>query len=287
MTRITWLCFGCLMLAISSAYANDSQNQALLKPRSRTALAPNTYVSINGKKLPTRLWALANTDSFKASPDWKLLENGAISYRPLTARILKIAFRFDKPVSNMYMFYLSAFAGCIGNYMLPQKDYEAFTIGLESSLQSNTPGSDTSSRFYFYTAGLNSGDEINSLGGNKSIKWMVSPGKPDMYSLKTVSANMASACPKMVNPIYVTAVRSPPPPPSPLSIVLSAFDDKAQDQGLQKSRPAIPLAPNTLVTVRGKKLPTRLWALANQESFKDSSGWNALKNGTIIYETPT
>lgn len=205
------------MLAISSAYANDSQNQASLTPGPSTDLTPNTYILVNGKKLPTRLWALANTDLFEDGPDWKLIENGAVSYVPLTARILKIEFRFDKPVSNMYILFLSAFAGCIGNYVLPQKDYEAFTIGFESSLQSNPPGSDTSSRFYFYTAGLNSGDEINSLGGNKSIKWVVAPGKPDMYSLKTGAANMAKVCPKTVNPLYVTAVRSPPPPPSPLS----------------------------------------------------------------------
>lgn len=176
----------------------------LLKPEYATYMAPNNFVWINGKKLPTRLWALANKDQQKqSSVDWDSMKNAMISYRTINARLLKIEFRFNDPVSNMYILSMNIFAGCIGSYMAPQKDYEAFALGWPQLMQSDPPGSDTSSRFVFYTLGLNGDDDLKKLGNGESIKWLASPDRDGMSRIKIVSKNMAEVCPKLVNSIYL------------------------------------------------------------------------------------
>ena len=180
----------------------------LLKPEYATYIAPNNFVLVNGKRLPTRLWALAKKDQQKQNPvDWDAMKNAMISYRTINTRLLEIKFSFDTPVSNMYMLSMNIFAGCIGSYMAPQKDYEVFALGWSQLMQADPPGSDTSSQFIFYTLGLNDGDNVKKLSNGESIKWLTSPGKDGISRMKIVSRNMASVCPKLVNSTYIDESR--------------------------------------------------------------------------------
>jgi hypothetical protein len=180
----------------------------LLKPEFTTFLAPNTFVSVNGKKLPTRLWALTNQEQMGNSVDWDLMKNGTLRYESKNSRLLKIEFAFDDPINNMYMLAMSMYAGCIGSYMAPQKDYEAFVMGWPDKLLSDSSNSDTSSKMVFYTIGLNSGEDIDALSGQGNIKWMASNRQIDIADQKRVSKNMSDKCFKLVKSDYLDTTKA-------------------------------------------------------------------------------
>lgn len=201
--------YGDILSSKDLRYANSypsvvGECKKLLKPEYSTYIAPNNTVYINGKALPTRLWALVNADQQQQnSVDWDSMKNATINYKVISPRLLKIQFEFDEPVNNMYMLSMSFYAGCIGSYMAPRSEYEVFALGSPQNMQTVPPGGDSSSLFEFYTLGLNSGDDIVKLSNNESIRWLASPSKEGIRQMKVASINMAKVCPKLVRSIYV------------------------------------------------------------------------------------
>ncbi|BBP00564.1 hypothetical protein SFSGTM_12720 [Sulfuriferula nivalis] len=80
MKPLAWFFLVSLISTVTFSFAGEPQGQYLPNSQASTPLGTNTFVTVSGKKMPTRLWSLVNSEKYKQNPgDWDFFKNGTIS----------------------------------------------------------------------------------------------------------------------------------------------------------------------------------------------------------------